>query len=151
MLPHYHFIFSLIVVFILLLLKFQWWQIALFFIAAFFIDIDHYFYFIYKKKSWNLKEAYLYFYNFNKRFKKGNNRKNKVELLMIFHNIETLILFIILTFISFNIFFPLLLGIIVHYSLDTIVMLTCKEKKYKRPFSLFYYLLKNGFSKKQHN
>lgn len=141
MLPYRHFIVSLIIVFILIILNFQWWQVALFFITAFFIDVDHYIYFICKKGSWNLKKAYHYFYNLNKQLKK---RKKKLELLMIFHNIETLILLIVLSFFLFNVFFPILLGIIIHYILDIVTMLTCKEKKYKRALSLIYYIIKNA-------
>lgn len=141
MLPNRHFIISLIISVILLILNFQWWQIALFFLAAIFIDVDHYIYFICKKNSWSLKKAYDYFYNLDKTLAR---RKSKLELLMIFHNIETLILFVVLAFILFSFFFPLLLGIVTHYILDIVTMLTCKEKKYKRALSLIYYIIKNA-------
>jgi len=142
MLPSIHLI-SAILISVILAFFFQWWQILLFFLAAIFIDVDHYIYFIYKKRSANLSKAYNYFYNLNKILAK---RKNQLELLMIFHNLEFLIILFILTLFSFPIFFPILFGVLVHYSLDFIALLTCKEnnKKYKRAFSLFCYIIKNA-------
>ncbi|MEM4152963.1 MAG: hypothetical protein QXK80_02505 [Candidatus Pacearchaeota archaeon] len=140
MLLYVHFIVAFLVSTILVLLKWQWWQISLFFVAAFFIDVDHYFYFVYKKKSFNLMKAYNYFYNLNKFLKK---ERKKVELLMIFHTIEVFILTFILSIVFFNIFFPLFLGLTIHYFLDFLALLTHKEKRYKRVFSLIYYIIKN--------
>lgn len=138
MLPCIHFIIAFLVSIVLVLLKWQWWQISLFFLAAFFIDIDHYFYFIYKKKSWNLIKAHDYFYNLNKLLKK---KRKMVKILFIFHTIEIYLLILIFTFLFFDIFFPLFLGLTIHHILDIVALFICKEKRYKRFFSLIYYLL----------
>ncbi len=145
MLPSTHFIAALIISIFLIVLGLQWWQLALFFFATVFIDVDHYIYFIYKKGSLNLFRAYNYFYTLNKILKK---KKRKIELLMVFHNIEFLILISISVFLSFQIFFPIFLGVLIHYVLDFVTLLTCKEKKYKRAFSLIYYIIKNSKNNK---
>lgn len=136
MLPYIHFISAVLGSIFLLLLKWQWWQISLFFLTAFFIDMDHYIYFIHKKKSLSLIRAYKYFLNLNKTLKK------KIHLLFFFHTIEFFILLVILTIISFNIFFPLLLGFAIHYVLDLTARFMEKNQRYHRGFSIIYHLLK---------
>lgn len=130
MLPIFHFIIAFIISIILLLLKWQWWQIALFILAAVFIDLDHYFLYINRKKDFNLKRAYKYFLGY----------RRKKEILLVFHTIEVFVLLIILTILSFSYFFPLLLGFIVHCLFDLLYNITVKEKRYKRALSLILYL-----------
>lgn len=141
MLPHFHLIFSLILSAVLLILNFTVWQIAFFLFTAIFIDFDHYLYFLYKKKSWNLKEAYNYFCNLDK--------ISQRKIILVFHNVEFLIIFFLLIFVSFKIFFPIFFGILTHYILDFIIL--TKEKEYKRAFSLIYYLVKNEQNKSNSN
>lgn len=139
MLPYVHFIVALLVSTIFILLKWQWWQIFLFFLAAVFIDVDHYFYYIANKKSWNLIKAYNYFCNLNKLLKK---KQKGTKILIIFHTVEAFLLILILTFPFFNIFFPLLLGLIIHYILDIISLSLNRAKRYKRAYSIIYYLMR---------
>lgn len=137
MLPSIHLIFSFLISIILALCGWDYLQLILFFLTAFFVDIDHFFYFIYKKKSLNLFQAYNHFYHLNEILKK---EKKKKTFLMIFHTIELLILFFILSFFNYELFFPLFLGLVSHYILDLIALFLHKEKRYKRAFSLIYYL-----------
>ena len=137
MLPYIHFISAVLGSIVLLLLNWQWWQIAIFFLTAFFIDVDHYIYFIFKKKSFNLKKAYKYFLCLNKEMK-----TKKIRLLVFLHTIEFFILLVIFTFIYYSIFLPLLLGFLIHYILDLIARFIEKNKRYYREFSIIYHLLK---------
>ena len=143
MLPYIHFISAVLVSVVLALLNWQWWQIALFFLMAFFIDVDHYFLYLFTKKDFNIKRAYKYF----KSYKKSAQPKEK---LFIFHTIEFLILLVVMTIISVEIFFPLLIGFMVHKTLDVISSLTNKEKTYKRAFSLIGYIINLRKNAKRH-
>lgn len=149
MLPKVHFIVAVIVSVILALLGWQWWQLALFFIASFFIDVDHYIWFIYNKGSWSLVRAYIHFRNLSKQRRKSKKQKQRAHLL-IFHTIEAFIVVVVLSLILFRIFFPILLGMIIHYALDFIDGIVYREKKYKRTFSLICYLKCKKISRQQH-
>jgi len=135
MLPYIHFISAVLVSVILAILNWQWWQIILFFIMAFFIDVDHYLLYLFTKKDFSIRNAYIYF----KFYKKSEKVKEK---LFIFHTIEFLILLVIMTIILEQILFPMLLGFMVHKTLDVISSLTAKEKRYKRAFSIILYKAK---------
>jgi hypothetical protein len=137
--PIVHLIVALMVSVILLLLRWNWWQLALFFVAAVFIDVDHYLYFVHKKKSWSLPQAYKYLVKLSEQ-----TGKPKVALLMMFHTVEVFILLLILTIFFFNIFFPMLSGFILHQLFDFIHERSAKEKKYKRAGSLIIYIIKNA-------
>lgn len=141
MLPKVHFVVAVIVSIILFLVGWQWWQLALFFVAAFFIDVDHYFWFICNKGSWSLPRAYKYLVHLSKIKRKGTKY---VHHLLVFHTIETFIVLLVLSFVWFNIFFPLLLGFIVHYSLDLAYGSMHREKKYKSRWSLITNITKNA-------
>lgn len=135
MLPLIHLIFSLVISIILLLLKWQWWQISLFFLTSVFIDIDHYLIYIIKKKDFNLIKAYKHFL-INEKLKKEVEKK-----LFFLHTIEFLILLLIFTFISYEIFFPLLFGFMIHAILDIIWAIKYKPKKYSKASSIIFYLI----------
>jgi len=137
MLPKWHFIaaavFSAILSFF-----WSWWQILLFFTAAFFIDVDHYLYFVWKKKSWSLKKAYIYFIN----LEKGTFR--------IFHTIEVFAALAVLSAFFPSVFFPMLLGFVLHNLLDMVP--PRREKKYKTDcshHSLILYAIKNAKAKRR--
>lgn len=131
MLPKFHFLIALVASVVLFFLNWHWWQIFLFFTTAFFIDVDHYLWFVWKRKSFNLVRACRYF-----------SKPIKERHIMIFHTIEAFIVLIVLSALSFNIFFPMLLGFIVHNLTDEILMIFRKEKGYKRAFSIIYHLVK---------
>jgi len=107
---------------------------SIFFLASFGFDIDHYIYYIFKKKSFNLPKAYIYFRkDLNKKLK--NNQK-PIRLLFIFHTIEFLFVIFLLALIL-EIFQWVFLGFLFHMVIDWIYLLIKKDnKKYKRAFSL---------------
>jgi uncharacterized protein YqhQ len=111
----------------------------LFFLSAFLIDVDHYFYYVKEKNDLNLRNAYYYHKNY---LVKELRRRNQKEVLMVFHTIEFFILLFVLS-ILFSFMLPVFLGSLFHEVTDLIYDLTLKEKKYKRAFSLIYYAIKN--------
>ena len=106
----YHFITSLILS--ILLFPIYSYNALLVFIFGFFIDIDHYIWSIFKDKNFNFLDSYKYFKNRN---------IIKRDLLNIFHVIEFWILIAIIFIIFKNDFFyPLLIGLVVHLTMDII-------------------------------
>lgn len=139
--PIFHFLTSLVISSILILMHWRWWQIFLFFVGAFFIDVDHYFYFVCKAKSWNLKKAYKWFITFERKLPKTGE---KYEFLLIFHTIEVFIFLLAFSFILFDVFFPVFLGFIIHNIIDIIHGIEIRKKiRYKRAYSLIVYIVKN--------
>lgn len=135
MLPHIHFISAILGSMILLILQWPWWQIILFSLAAFFIDVDHYLLYIFTKNDFSIKRAYKYF----KTYRKSEKAREK---LFIFHTIEFFIIIVVMIILFLHIFFPILLGFVLHTSLDIVGSLTNKEKRYKRAFSILLYKAK---------
>lgn len=139
MLPKYHIVLGLIIYFILLKYNVNLTFISIFFLASFCFDADHYIYYIFKKKSFNLARAYKYFrVDLNKKLETG---KKKIELLFIFHTIEFLIILFALSF-AHKILLFVFLGWLFHMSIDWTTKPLENNKKYKRVFSLIYYAIK---------
>jgi len=136
MLPQYHILFALIASLILYLFNLPMSFIILFFLAAVLMDIDHYFYYVAKKKNLDLFQAYKYHkYELIKELQKTKQK----YVLIILHTLEFFILLFILSLI-FSTIWPVFLGCLFHELTDLIYDSTRKEKKYKRAFSLIYYL-----------
>lgn len=138
MLSHYHIILAIVISLILYILQFQPMFIILFFLAAVFIDIDHYFLYVQRKNKLNPLGAYKYNrYEIAKELK----RTGQKYVLVIFHTIEFFILLLILSLI-FSVLWPIFFGCLFHELTDIVYESTIKDKKYKRAFSLIYYELK---------
>ena len=122
MLPKYHillgFIFSLILYLIFPFIGFLGFFIIFF--SSFLIDVDHYLYYIFKKKDLNLKKAYKYFFEKRKKIISSTKFVNDVPnpAMYFFHGIEILlVLFILGIFISKNFLF-IFIGFSFHLFLD---------------------------------
>ncbi|MEK6823608.1 MAG: hypothetical protein AABY06_01105 [Nanoarchaeota archaeon] len=122
MLPKYHlilgFLFSLILYSIFPFIYLSGFFIIFF--SSFLIDVDHYIYYIFKKKDLNLKKAYKYFFEKRKKFisstKFVNERPNPAMYFL--HGVEVLlILFIFGIFIS-KYFLFIFIGFSFHLFLD---------------------------------
>jgi len=84
------------------------------------IDIDHYFYYVYKKKDWNLKKAYFWFLKKRKQIK-SLPREKRNEFYTVFpflHGIEVLILLFLLGKFFSVYFYFVLIGFSFHLFLD---------------------------------
>lgn len=91
------------------------------FFSTILIDFDHYLFYVYKKKSFNLKKAYKWY--LKKEEKLSNlskeQRKKFYTSIYLFHNIEGIILLLVLSQIS-KYFYYVLIGILFHLALDLI-------------------------------
>jgi hypothetical protein len=144
MLPKTHAIlgavFSLLIYFILHLSLFS---VILIFLASVFIDFDHYLWYIYKKKSLNLKSAYNWFKKKREKWTKLSKKEREIykREYLVFHSVEFWIVLLALSFIS-KIFLFILIGVLFHIIVDYIEVIYMKEKLYPK-FSLIYVYFKN--------
>ncbi|MBA7700024.1 hypothetical protein ES703_108730 [subsurface metagenome] len=124
MLPMHH-LFSGIIFSLILLFLFP--QIGLIgfliiMLSTVLIDVDHYLYYVYKKKDWSLKHAYNWFIKNKKKFLSlSRKQRNKFYTGFFFlHGIEILlILFLLGKFLSIY-FYYILIGVSFHLFLDII-------------------------------
>lgn len=145
MFPRYHVLSGVIFCFILFLLfpKISLIGLAIILISTIFIDVDHYFYYVCKKRDLNLKNSYSWFVKFSLIAKK----MNKQEIcrfrwpVFIFHGIEFVLVLIILSF--YLEFIPFVLaGVLLHLSLD-ILELIHERLPTSFKLSFLYVLLRN--------
>jgi len=94
---------------------------SLVFLASFFVDADHYLYYVLRKKDLSLKNAYAWFIEKRDFLRSLNSEEiRKYErAIMIFHGIEFWAILAFLIFIH-KIFLFILLGILFHMCLDLI-------------------------------
>ncbi len=95
-------------------------------IGGFLIDSDHYLYYIFKYRSFNLRKAY----HSEKDFKATSGR------IYIFHLIDVLILCVILSFYS-KIFLLFTIGLIPHHIMDYYMLKYIEKNLKHRIFFLF--------------
>jgi len=107
------------------------------FIGGVLIDVDHYLWYVYKYKKFNLFDSYK-FYNIK-------NTKEHLGILLIFHTIEFLAAMIFLSF-YFKSILIFTIGLLPHYLLDLIYF----YKVYKRLIvnhSILSWIIKNKIKK----
>jgi hypothetical protein len=137
MLPKYHILAGVVFSFLLYLvfpIAFNPFNVLIVFLSSVLIDVDHYFYYVYKTKDWSLNNAYKKW----KGFKQGN-RDKEGEVIFIFHGIETIILFLLLMFVH-KIFLFVLVGILFHLLLDFICMLFIDDEPYTKSSQIYTFL-----------
>ena len=106
-------------------------QASLIFFASVFIDVDHYFWYMNKKKEFSLKNAYFHL----------KNIRPANPMMMLFHTIEFLLIVFLLSFLWKGFLF-ILIGMLFHSILDIVQMAHDDELHY-REFFLISYLLSN--------
>jgi len=123
MLPPKHFILGLLFA---IFLYFIFPQIGLIeftiiFLSSFLIDIDHYLYYVYKKKDFSLKNSYQWFMKRREKFLSlpWKQRNNFNINLSILHGIEVLVILFLLSFIH-KYFLFVFVGFAFHLLLDSI-------------------------------
>ncbi|MFQ5531376.1 MAG: hypothetical protein ACE5ES_02045 [Candidatus Nanoarchaeia archaeon] len=121
--PSRHFIFGLIFSIIIFYLfpQITLTEFFIIFFASFLIDIDHYIFYVFKKKDISLKNAYKwYITNSKKVFSLEKKQRNKYYNGFYFlHGVEVLLILLLLTFLS-NYFFFIFIGFLFHLLLDYI-------------------------------
>jgi len=134
MFPKWHILLGIIFSILLyILFKITLFQTLLVFLSSVLIDIDHYLFFVKRKKEFSLKKAF----NWHKKLV-GKQHK---PIMHVFHTIEFVTLILILSFF-WDIFVFVLIGILFHSIIDIIDMFYNKWYGL-REFSLIRYLLKD--------
>jgi len=134
MLPKWHillgFIFSVLIYY---LFNLSLLEASIVFLSSFLIDIDHYVWFIFKKKTFNLNKSYKWFIKKRKFFLALpiNIRKKYKRSILFLHGIEFCLVIFFLSFI-YNLFLFVLLGIIFHLLLDYIDIICTGEPLYAK-------------------
>jgi|APSaa5957512576_1039674.scaffolds.fasta_scaffold134294_2 hypothetical protein len=145
----YGFLFSMVL--FLLFPQITLLHATIIFLSSVLIDVDHYLYYVYREKNWNLKRSFKWYLK-NELLFNNMSEKQKAEIytgLCFLHGIEAiLILFILGVFIKqiSGLVFPVLLGFLFHQFLDLIDL-------FKRHYRLdkvisFFYAIKNSKNKR---
>lgn len=130
MLPKWHILFGAIFSIIMYyFFSLTYFETSLIFLASIFIDVDHYVWYVNKKKDFSLKKAYILL----KEFKKPKT------IMMLFHTFEFLLIVFLLCFLWRGFLF-ILIGMLFHSFLDIIDMGYNDELEF-REFFLSSYLL----------
>jgi len=128
MLPSKHFIFGLMfagfLYFIFPQIGLMGFSIIIF--STFLIDVDHYLYYVYKKKDFNLKNAYKWFIEHQKELLSlPLKQRNKFQTGFSFlHGIEVLFILLILWIFVSKYFLFVFVGFAFHLLLDSIYQTT---------------------------
>ena len=117
------------------------WGVLFILVGGVLIDIDHYFWCIFKQKNLN----FLVCYKFHSVENKKNNYKEITGDTLIFHTIEFLIASIILSF-YFKFMLIFTIGILSHYFLD-ILNYYFFMKRFVLNHSIISWLYKNKIQK----
>ena len=141
--PLTHLIFGLIFALILLLIfpEIGFMGFGIVFLSSVLIDVDHYLYYVIKKKDWNLKNAYNWFVEKEKEFRKLSIEKRKQFCLPLYflHTMEFLLIFAVLSVFS-NIFLYIFTGFVFHVFMDSMLGI---YQGYGHQISLIYNILKS--------
>jgi len=118
---------------------------SIIFLSSFLIDVDHYIYYVFKKKNLNLFKAYHWFKHNTRRCKTlSKEQKQKVHFGTYFlHGIETLILLFVLGNFLSPIFYFILIGFTFHMTLDLTVEIIF-ENKFNKISSIYTFLKSKG-------
>ncbi|MDO8623509.1 MAG: hypothetical protein Q7R52_04635 [archaeon] len=149
MFPKYHLLFGLIFSIVLLML-FPSIELTGFFIivsSSVLIDVDHYLYYVFKKRDLSLKNAHRWFHNNIKKYESLSleHKKQVYSGVFFLHGIESIILLILLSS-HMAIFLFILIGFIFHQILDFIDIIQKRIKPYK--VISFAYSIKETRNKK---
>ncbi len=106
-----------------------WWALIAFF-TGFLIDVDHYIYYVFRFKKFNLVKCYKYFIT---------HHRNHI---LIFHTIEFNIILVLLALFVHNIFILMLFGTIPHFILDVLSSISRKTEFRSRIFCFSYWVIK---------
>ncbi len=102
-------------------------NISLIFLSSVLIDVDHYLYYAYKKKSINLKEAYDYFMEHKTKKKEIGGEYCSPSVLCILHGAEVLLIIFVLSFFFKPLYF-IFIGFSFHLLLDMVEQAIYSEK-----------------------
>ena len=137
--PLSHLMFSSILA--ILLYPLYNWKVLFVLAGGFLIDIDHYLWYIYRYKKFNLIDSYR-FYMKNIEV---NDFTNVMGILLIFHSVEFLLVMIILSFYNEYVFI-FTIGVILHYLLD-LIFLFIYTRRFIVNHSIIWWIIKEKIQK----
>lgn len=117
------------------------WKVIFTIAGGVLIDIDHYFWYIYKFRKFNIVDCYKYFLSSTEK----DNFKINLGILLIFHTIEFLLIVAILSIYN-EIILLFTIGLLSHYLLDLIWLYTV-PKQLIANHSLISWIYKNKIQK----
>lgn len=124
MLPKTHIIFGFIFSLILLLVfpEIGFLGFAIIWTSSVLIDVDHYLFYVWIKKDWNLRNAFYWFYKKSLIIKKmpRSERKYINPIVCFLHGLEALFILALLAYFIHPIFLFVLIGFAFHELLDVI-------------------------------
>lgn len=144
MLPHWHVLIGLIFSSIIWLMfpsiGFIGFMIIL--LSAFFIDFDHYLYYVYQKHDLSLKNAYSWFIKRSKFLHSltPKQRQQYKKPILIFHGIEFWLILVLLALIH-QIFLFVIAGAIIHIACDLIQFIYINEPLYSKLSQILTFIL----------
>lgn len=118
------------------------------FLASFLIDFDHYLFYVFKQKDYNLKRAFWWFIEKGKFYNKLSLEKREEyrRVIMIFHGIECWII-LLLAITLHEIFLFILVGIAIHMTLDFIDIYRQGEPFYQKISQVLVHVRNNKKTK----
>ena len=145
MLPHKHLILGIILASVIFLVypSIGIINFLIIILSSVLVDIDHYFYYVYKKKKINPLKAYKWYTTHRKKcLSLSKEQKAQVHFGTYFlHGIEILILLFLLGFFVSDIFYFILIGFTFHLLSDLSLEIVCFNEFNK--ISVIYAFLKS--------
>lgn len=133
MLVKYHVIFGFFASLLIWLIfpQIGWFYASVILLSSVLIDVDHYLYYVWIKKDWNLSYAYRWFSLKLEDWRKlPKQERHQFERQILFmHGIEFILLTSLLIFVH-KIFLFILIGFLIHLALDFIDLIIHKEPLY---------------------
>ena len=137
--PLAHFFSSLILA--LSLFPILKWNALLILAGGFLIDIDHYFWYVYKYRKINIFDSYKFFI----KPMDEKNFKSVMGILLVFHTIEFLMIMLVFSYLS-KLAFAFTIGLLLHYTLD-LLYLCFVARGFVLNHSIIYWLYKEKIQK----
>lgn len=117
------------------------WKVLLILVGGVLIDIDHYFWYVYKYKKLSLFDCYKHYIS---QMEKPYQKEN-IGILLIFHTVEFLLIISILSF-YFEYVLVFAIGLLLHYLLD-LVFLYFVVKDFVVDHSTIHWIYENKIQK----
>ncbi len=123
MYPKQHFFFGVVFSLVLLILfpKITWMGALIVLASTVLIDVDHYFYYVYKKRNLNLKRAFEWYDQAkDKFFSLSREQRNKIPSRFYFLHGTEMLIFLFIGIYLFPFFLFIFVGVAFHLLLDAV-------------------------------
>jgi len=117
------------------------WNVIFIIVGGVFIDIDHYFWYVYKYKKFSLFDCYKFFIVEAEK----NGWKYVIGVLLVFHTIEFLVLIVLSSFFN-QLALIFTIGLLGHYLLDLVWHVLVPKRIIVNP-SIISWIVKNKIQK----